>query len=188
MANPSKAYSGFVHILLAGAIIAIGILAMENSRLRSLIPTSRPASAIAAGDSLLHVEAVDSSGSVLTLPAGVHLFFFFKSSCQMCKETLPVWNALADSLRNARISVTGLSFDEKQESSPEHSSFTVGRLKKARDFALENRIFAVPLTVLADQKMKVLALWHGPIDYNSMSSIIHSAKSAVAVHSAISQQ
>jgi peroxiredoxin len=177
MDNWKRIYYFFLHILAVGLILCVIFLIYKNRQLQSQPPLTPPTARLAAGDTLKEFDLLSLDGRVVAARHEAHaLYFFFKTQCPLCQETLPIWMSLRDSLRNVPIFIAGVAFDSTSDVAEfvkSHSpGFPLFVLKQARSFALANRMYSVPVTILLSRDGTIEDLWAGALDSTQFVPIL----------------
>ena len=177
MPSIKRAYTILIHTLLVGALVAIGILLMQNAQLRSSSDHRNTSPGPNRGDPIKQFDISPLQDSLrINMSAARQLFFFFKTDCPLCQSTVPAWNSIADRMKGLRIPVHGIAFDNEQ-SAKEYAAarslrFPVSILRDGRSFALANQMYSVPVTMLVSKGLVIQKIWAGAGDSTQVAEIM----------------
>jgi hypothetical protein len=111
MPSFKRAYNILIHTLLVGALVAIGILMMQNAQLRSGSSHQNTSPGLNPGDSIKQFDISSLQDSLrIDRNAERQLFFLFKTDCPLCQSTIPAWNSIAERMKNIRLPVHGYDY------------------------------------------------------------------------------
>ena len=181
MPSFKQAYDILIHTLLVGALVAIGILLMQNAQLRSSSSHRNTSPGPNPGDSIREFDVSPLQDSLrIDLSAERQLFFFFKTDCPLCQSTVPAWNSIAERMKGLRIPVHGIAFDNEQNAKKYagvHSlRFPVSIFRDGPSFALANHMYSVPMTMLVSKGLIIQRIWSGALDSTQASTIIREGR------------
>ena len=181
MPSFKRAYTILIHTLLVGALVAIGILLMQNAQLRSSSNHRNTSPSLNPGDFIREFDVSPLQDSLrIDMSAARQLFFFFKTDCPLCQSTVPAWNSIADRMKGLRIPVHGIAFDN-EHSAKEYTGarslrFSISILRDGRSFALANHLYSVPMTMLVSRGLIIQKIWAGSLDSLQVAEIIREGR------------
>lgn len=148
MANRNRIVTVFASVMLVGAVCLVVILARQNRLLRETKQqlTNRilyPYTGLFVPETRVAALTGDSIVLGATTANRPQLLFFFTTSCQYCERSIPVWNALADSIgvgTSPVASVYGVSLSSTDST---------------REFVRKHRV-SFPVVTMTDRRMRYL--------------------------------
>jgi peroxiredoxin len=109
------------------------------------------------------------------------VLFFFTTTCPFCRDMVPVWSELAESLNGGEAEVFGIALDSVHLVREYHADFALPYpvvIMSDRKVAAIYRISAVPFTLVVDDAGEVVFARYGLIDSRAaMDSVITAARS-----------
>lgn len=180
-----NAYTVSLHLLLVALALTVLGLAGENRDLQS--PASIPSPPqLEAGATITPFSARDLDGQAellsFTQSERERLLFVFTTVCSVCLENQPIWSSLYARARG-EYDIVGISLNELEASLRYREAndlpFPVVVPDDIREFATENKISRVPLTVHIGRDGKVLGSWLGILSEDSLAQLTAIPWSAV---------
>lgn len=181
-------------LLMCAVAVAylIYALASENRDLKAQIAQMQqgaPADGLQAGDSLADVPLTSLSGDVSTLSGlvdGGGVVVFLTTTCPYCKQTLPVWERLAERYAAAGVPFAAVSFHDRAATeayaAAESVGFPLWVLDTPEDAAAV-RVPSVPFTAIVGPEGAVVRAWLGPITPDAEELLVAALEDELAASS-----
>ena len=110
-------------------------------------------------------------------PARYVLYFFFATTCQACKNNMPNWNNLMDTLSHQRVRIVGLSPDSlfriRELLAHVPAKFPVFSVVPDLPKLKKYKLTIFPSTILVEPSGVVKRLWGGLLSDEKMKEILY---------------
>lgn len=104
------------------------------------------------------------------------LLFFLKPTCSPCKLNLPNWVTLFNLIDSSQTRILPISIDDSKSTENyilnNSIPFPIFHTK-AEEFLLNYKAFLTPQTVLIDKNARVVNVWKGILDKNSIDEVFN---------------
>src|SRR4030065_1373908 len=104
------------------------------------------------------------------------LLFFLKPTCPPCKLNLPNWVTLFNRIDSSQTRILAISIDDSENTKNyilnNSIPFPIFHTK-ADEFLLNYKAFLTPQTVLIDKNARVINVWKGILDKNSINEVFN---------------
>lgn len=160
-------YSIFLHLAVIGLAVEVLVLIDQN---RELKQAPRPPNQITVGDHLELDGLEVLTGETPSLER-LSLVYVFTTSCRFCKQNKPTWFTIADLWQSSTLNVFGISVDTRNSTLAYISDSVNYPILLASDpakYRNENRLAAVPQTILVSPDGEVKNVWTGVITHELM--------------------
>lgn len=160
-----KLYMLFIHVAVIALAVEVVVLARQNNELKN--PKDRGGKEqLAVGDSLsIHDLKPLQANYILPVNAPNQLLFVFTTTCPFCKENLINWKKLMALANKNKLTIVGISLDSAEKSEAyinEHQiDFPVFVPLDLASFKSQNKLNAVPVTVIRDSTGVAQKIWRG---------------------------
>lgn len=172
-------YSLAIHGLLLFMGVEIFVLVQQNRALKEQLADVRERDArdntLQAGDQVPSFRVLDLEGRVseisYTGAYSSYLFFFFNTTCPVCKENLPNWKWIAESIDRTECRIVGISMHplETTNAYVAANALSFEVLVPADSvFYRHYRPFSVPQTILIDSSGQVQQVFLGALSSEAM--------------------
>jgi glutaredoxin len=161
-------YNIFLHLALVASLLVIAVLAKQNRDLKRGSGQAPKANMRAGEYFSLAGLTPASNGAQLDSTSSRQLIFVFTTRCPWCKETLPMWNSLADSTAQKKsLPVRGICLDSLEETraSIAQNKLTLPVIVPSNKelFSHFNKLNSVPLTIVRVGTGHAPTVWQGKL-------------------------
>lgn len=160
-------YMAFLHLIIAGLMVTVIILVMQNKELKQAKPKSE-ADLLKAGDIVPPFSGIFLEGEIRVIrfvpPTKKVVIFAFDTRCPSCKENTPSWIRLWQMRDTAKVSIYAVSAHNKERNIAYKKQFNLPYdilMPKDSTFLRFYKPNAVPLTLVIGNGGKVEQAWPG---------------------------
>jgi peroxiredoxin len=170
-------YNLFLHVALIASVLIIGVLAKQNRDLKGGAAKT-PQETIKEGDYFTLSDLTPVSNALrIDSVIGKQLIVVFTTRCPFCRETLPLWKSISDSVKKkSNLSVIGICLDSVQMTQTyidqQKISFPVFVPANRESFSNKNKLHTVPQTIIRNSGGLVEKVWRGRLTLDEYTEAV----------------